>query len=54
MKLSRNFQIYKKKTQLHIFKLFIAKSKTEERYICWAAIYSIKSPLASITASYGL
>ncbi len=35
---------------MHIFKLFIKKSKTGDRYTCWAANYSIKSPLASITA----
>ena len=44
------FFCYKKQHKMHIFKLFIVKSKTGERCICWAAIYSIRSPLASITA----
>ena len=49
-KLSRNYFVTKKQYKMHIFKLFIEKSKTGDRCTCWAAIYSIKSPLASITA----
>ena len=44
------FFFYKKQHKKHILKLFIKKSKTGDRYTRWAAIYSIKSPLASITA----
>ena len=40
----RDFFFYKKQHKMHIFKLFIKKSKTGNRYTCKAAIYSIKSP----------
>ncbi len=39
------------KLEKHKMHLFNTKTKTWERYIYWAVIYSIKSPLASITVN---
>ena len=47
----RKFFFHKKQHKMHILKLFIKKSKTGDRCTCWAAIYSIKSPLDSILAT---